>query len=122
MNPKGVSRRSFLRAGLFGTLGAAGVAALNWQGHASHAAADSTPTPYGGDNMAGMDMGGTPHPMVMPDVSGDVDHAANGFNPTDTLTAFDYGTLSTLPNGQTLREFEINAINKEIEIAPGIHF
>ena len=126
MKPSGISRRSFLRAGLFGTMGAAGVAALNWHGHPAPqpAGAPGTATPgLYGTALEGMDMGsGTPHPMVMPDVNGEVDHAANGFNPTDTLTDFDYGTVSTLPNGQTLREFQINAINKEIEIAPGIKF
>ena len=35
---------------------------------------------------------------------GDVDFEKNGFNPTDTLYDFDYGKVSTLPNGQTLRE------------------
>ncbi len=38
------------------------------------------------------------------------------------LTTFDYGTVSTLPNGQTLREYEIVAFDKEIEIAPGVFF
>ena len=44
----------------------------------------------------------------------------NGFNPTDILTDFDYGKVSTLENGQTLREYEIFAINKDIEVMPGI--
>ncbi len=32
------------------------------------------------------------------------------------------GTVSILPDGRTLRSFEIHAVNKEIEIAPGIFF
>ena len=52
----------------------------------------------------------------------DVDHAGNGFNPSDILWDFDYGKVSTLANGQTLREFEIVALNKEIEVVPGINF
>jgi FtsP/CotA-like multicopper oxidase with cupredoxin domain len=55
-------------------------------------------------------------------VVGEVDHAANGFNPTDMLTDFDYGTISTLPNGQTLREYTIVSSNKTIEVAPGVSF
>ncbi len=51
---------------------------------------------------------------------GEVDHAANGFNPDHTLTDFDYGKTSTLPDGRTLREYDIFAANKEIEVAPGI--
>jgi FtsP/CotA-like multicopper oxidase with cupredoxin domain len=53
---------------------------------------------------------------------GEVDHVANGFNPDDILTDFDYGTPSTLPDGRTLREHHIFAANKEIEVAPGIKF
>ena len=122
MNPKQISRRSFLRAGLFGSVGVAAVAAL--QPQTLPPPAGPTPTPSGssyGSDMSGMDMSGTGM-MVMPNVNGEVNHVANGFNPTDTLTDFDYGTVSTLPNGQTLHEYEIDAINKDIEIAPGIHF
>lgn len=55
-------------------------------------------------------------------VVGEVDHAANGFNPTDMLTGFDYGAVSTLPSGQTLREYTIVSTNKTIEVAPGVSF
>jgi FtsP/CotA-like multicopper oxidase with cupredoxin domain len=53
---------------------------------------------------------------------GQVDHEANGFHPMDILYDFDYGTVSEMENGQTLREFTIYAMDKEIEIAPGIYF
>lgn len=55
----------------------------------------------------------------MPGTVGEVDHEANGFNPTDTLTDFDYGETSTLPNGQTLREYKIVVIM--IAIGIGFH-
>ena len=58
--------------------------------------------------------------MIMPGTVGEVDHAANGFNPTDLLTDFDYGTVSTLPSGQTLREYQFIAQIKDIEVVPGI--
>ena len=71
MKSNGISRRSFLRAGLFGTMGAAGVAALNWQGHtAGHLAAahgTATPGPYGA-GMDVMDMGSgakNPRPLTV---------------------------------------------------------
>ena len=51
-----------------------------------------------------------------------VDHRANGFNPTDVLRDFDYGKTRRLASGRTLREWEIVALDKEIEIAPGIKF
>lgn len=55
-------------------------------------------------------------------VAGDVDSAANGFDPMDILTEFDYGTVSTLPSGQTLREYQLIASEKVIEIAPGVTY
>ena len=58
----------------------------------------------------------------MPGSEGDVDHAANGFNPTDILTDFDYGRISTLPNGQTFREYDVFAAVKMVEILPGIQY
>jgi FtsP/CotA-like multicopper oxidase with cupredoxin domain len=53
---------------------------------------------------------------------GDVDHARNGFNPHDILTDFDTGEVSTLPDGRCLRQFAVTAIDREIEIAPGVFF
>jgi FtsP/CotA-like multicopper oxidase with cupredoxin domain len=45
-----------------------------------------------------------------------------GFDPSAFLTAFDYGSVSKLPGGQTLREYNLLAVDKEIEIAPGVFF
>jgi FtsP/CotA-like multicopper oxidase with cupredoxin domain len=53
---------------------------------------------------------------------GEVDHAHNGFDPHEMLQDWDFGRVSTLPSGQTLREFNIYAIDKDIEVAPGVHF
>jgi FtsP/CotA-like multicopper oxidase with cupredoxin domain len=53
---------------------------------------------------------------------GTVDHEANGFDPHEMLTDWDFGEVSTLPNGQTLREYQIVSVDKEIEIAPGVFF
>ena len=53
---------------------------------------------------------------------GDVDSARNGFDPSLMLTDWETGTVSQLPDGRTLRSFEIGAVDKEIEIAPGIMF
>src|SRR5215218_5627024 len=63
-----------------------------------------------------------PMPMTHNMVEGDVDLTANGFDPTTMLTDFDYGTVSTLPSGQTLREYQLVATEKLIEIAPGVTF
>jgi FtsP/CotA-like multicopper oxidase with cupredoxin domain len=53
---------------------------------------------------------------------GEVDHARNGFDPHQMLTDWDTGTVTRLPDGRVLREFDIVAQDKEIEIAPGIFF
>jgi FtsP/CotA-like multicopper oxidase with cupredoxin domain len=51
-----------------------------------------------------------------------VDHEANGFNPTDTLRDFDYGKTRRLASGRLLREWHLIAADKEIEVAPGVKF
>ena len=51
---------------------------------------------------------------------GTVDHQQNGFDPTAMLTEWDVGMVSTMDDGRTLRTFEVEAIDKEIEIAPGV--
>lgn len=62
------------------------------------------------------------HPMYMPGFDGEIDHEANGFNPTDILTDFDWGRESRLNDGTILREYDITAINKDIEVMPGTYY
>jgi FtsP/CotA-like multicopper oxidase with cupredoxin domain len=44
------------------------------------------------------------------------------FDPGAFLTQFETGRASVLASGQTLREFELVAMDREIEIAPGVFF
>ena len=53
---------------------------------------------------------------------GEVDHEANGFDPSKILTDWDVGTVETGADGRVVRVFEIDAVDKEIEIAPGLKF
>lgn len=53
---------------------------------------------------------------------GEVDNTRNGFDPSAMLTHWDTGTVSRLPDGRTLRTFEVRAEDKEIEIVPGVIF
>jgi len=53
---------------------------------------------------------------------GSVDHRANGFDPAALLRDFDSGKTRRLASGRVLREWEIVAEDKEIEIAPGIRY
>ncbi|HEY0606254.1 MAG TPA: multicopper oxidase domain-containing protein [Herpetosiphonaceae bacterium] len=111
-DPGTFSRRSLLRGvGLFGL--ASGAAALRQRFFSA-----DIPTAQA---QTGTD-GHTGHGTYGNITEGDVDAAANGFDPTAMLTDFDYGTVSTLANGQTLREYRLVAAEQLIEIAPGVTF
>jgi FtsP/CotA-like multicopper oxidase with cupredoxin domain len=64
--------------------------------------------------------GGTAGPTFRPGVT--VDHASNGFQPTEMLRDFDWGKTRRLASGRVLREWTLIAGDKEIEVAPGVHF
>jgi FtsP/CotA-like multicopper oxidase with cupredoxin domain len=126
---KTLSRRNFIKLSGLAVAGAtAGIAGLRSQAAASQPGVESIPgsdvhSDLSGDAAVGQETSDvTGHEMIMPDVNGEVDHAANGFDPTAILTDFDYGTVSLLPSGQTLREYEIIASDKDIEVVPGINF
>jgi FtsP/CotA-like multicopper oxidase with cupredoxin domain len=112
------SRRDFIRAGAFTVLGTAGAAAL---AHATQPAG-AAPPPQEEHDEAAHGTGMLTTMEGMPNVVGQVDHERNGFNPTDILTDFDYGQVSELENGQTLREYNFLALDKLIELVPGIEY
>ena len=121
MNGWRLSRRSLLRAGtasaaLAGVGGALAALLPPRSGAVStgpHPGKDGAPTQH-----AGPDGHGTTAMMTV----GQVDTVAMGFDPSAFLTAFDDGSVSRLPDGRTLREYQIVAADKEIEIAPGVVF
>lgn len=103
-----LSRRNFFKLGaLGGAAGLAGLALTRVQ------AQTATPEPAGHGSHAGLNM-----PML----AGEVDHAANGFNPSDVLTDFDAGVVSVLETGQTLHTYDFFAINRTLEVAPGLTY
>ncbi len=114
-----VARRAFLKAGLFTGVVGAGSALAAWghrvldpgHDHSALAAGEADHQAGGGHGSHG-GMG----------VVGKVNHARNGFDPHEMLYDWDFGEVSTLPNGQRLREYRIVAVDKEIEIAPGVFF
>jgi FtsP/CotA-like multicopper oxidase with cupredoxin domain len=64
-----------------------------------------------------------PHEGHTPGMTvGDVDIARLGFDPSVLVSTFDYGEATTMADGTVVREWEIAAYDKEIEIAPGIFF
>ncbi len=103
-----LNRRKFWQAGAIGALSIAGATTLVQTSTAQQTDSDASHN------------GHDPKSMYMPGTGGDVNHEFNGFNPTDILTDFDYGKVSILENGQTLREYEIFAGDKDVEVAPGI--
>lgn len=105
-----ISRRNLLKVGAWSGA-AAGLAALVGQPPARAQAPVITHNEH---------LLSAAHGANMP--VGQVDHARNGFTPLDLATEFDYGEVSTLPDGRTLREFRMVATEREIEIAPGVFF
>lgn len=121
--PEGVSRRGLLLSGLAAAGGAAALAgtALAQSAPAhdmSKMGNDSAREPASPYAAPPAHAGG--HGQMM--TAGTVDPATNGFDPYLMLTDWELGAISTLPDGRTLRTFEVEAIDKEIEIAPGVMF
>ncbi len=110
-----LNRRDFLKtilsgSALFGTtaIGRLGLREIN--GTAALAPEQNSPQQAGHGDHGGM---GT---------VGEVDPKSSGIDTQAFLSDFDYGTISELENGQTLREYNIVAVDREIEIAPGVFF
>lgn len=115
MGPKTMSRRDWLKLGGVGVAGLSGtsVLALARRGgaaaaleHAGVQEAIHSPT-----ELAQLRMG----------VFGD-HPPADGFDPDAFLFDFDYGDVSRDEAGRTVREYEIVAVDREIEVAPGVWF
>jgi manganese oxidase len=94
---KKVSRRDALKRGL---LGAAALASAASAGKAS--AIDDHPDPHT------VMSGGLPE--------------SPGIDPTAFLTAFDYGEVSRRANGQRVRDYRITAMDRRIELMPGLFY
>jgi FtsP/CotA-like multicopper oxidase with cupredoxin domain len=115
-SPFQITRRGLLWGGFSAAGGSvilASGASLAQSSHSGHAPAPATDPASLPDHSAA-------HGAMI--TVGDVDAARNGFDPAKLLTDWDTGTISKLPDGRTLRTFEVEAIDKEIEIAPGIMF
>jgi FtsP/CotA-like multicopper oxidase with cupredoxin domain len=59
------------------------------------------------------------HPLAHPS---SVDPVVNGFDPSLVLRDFDWGKTRRLAGGRTLREWELVASDKEIEIVAGVKY
>ena len=106
-NKAGVSRRTFIKmsgASVAGLAGVAGLQTLNRSAPPTQAEPAADAHAHGGIGTVGQ-----------------VDHAANGFDPHEILTDFDYGETHE-EDGRTVREWQITAVDREFEIAPGLYF
>jgi len=108
----GLSRRSFLQASGMGIAGLAGLLGLRALGPV-RVSAQVEGQPEAEAEHSGHGGAGT---------VGQVNHAANQFDPHEILTDFDYGEVSVDADGRTVRSWRIVAVDKSFEIAPGISF
>jgi FtsP/CotA-like multicopper oxidase with cupredoxin domain len=120
MSDRRLSRRKLLgaaatvpaAAGLHGLL-SGGFGAAPASAGSDHRHDHSHPQPHAGHE-------GFVHASFAPGRT--VDHGRNGFHPTELLRDFDYGKTRRLASGRVLREWEIVAHDKEIEVAPGVKY
>lgn len=114
-NTKKLSRRDFLKTAMGSGLAITGLAGISANKNVSA-------LPQGSGDLRIVSHGDSYNDHGNPGTVGQVDHEANGFDPLSLLYEWDYGEVSQLANGQTLREYNIAAVDKEIEIAPGLYF
>lgn len=99
-----VSRREALKRG---ALGLAGLTAASRVGE--------RPGPAG--------PAGDPPRAHQPEVAGTVGTVTRaGIDPLAFLEGFDYGVAERLASGQTRRTFQLSAVDREIEVAPGVFY
>lgn len=94
-----MSRRELLKRG---AAGAAGLALLGKTGEAAERLTSRARDPH---------------------AAGTVGTVGDGsLDPTAFLEHFDHGRVTRLPSGQMLREYQIHAVDREIEVAPGVFY
>ncbi len=103
----GLSRRTLLKGGALAGVAAVGGAALAQSGRQGGLLEPRAEIPH-------LHGAGGSGPIA--------DIQPGGFDPGAFATEFDYGKVSRLPDGRTLREYDIVALDREIEIAPGVWF
>ena len=120
LTKSGITRRTFLRASGAGLVGLAGSLGLRGLARADAPAAASSQPPLAAvAAICSADAQSDAHGGM--GTVGQVDHAANEFDPHEILTDFDMGELSE-ENGQPVRTWKMFAVDRDFEIAPGIHF
>ncbi len=107
-----LTRRRLIAAG--GLSGAAAVLA-------SHGGTATGQDPHAGHGGAGHPgHGGSGHADFRDGRT--VDHAFNGFDPHELVRDFDWGRTTRTASGRVIREWELVAVDRELEVAPGVRF
>ncbi len=114
---KRLTRRGFLRTGTAIVAGTAGAAAL-----AGNAAMLASAAPRRAQQPPGHDHAGTDMLGASPGFATQLDIPPATADPMQILTDFDMGQVSQLPDGRTLREYQITSYDREIEVAKGVVF
>jgi FtsP/CotA-like multicopper oxidase with cupredoxin domain len=114
-----LSRRKFLAAGGIGAAGAVAGAAVRGAGRAGADPSHANPEH---DHLSNaFARAHDAHAGHFGNLAvGDIDTSV--FDPSAYLTEFDWGKESKLPDGRTLREYAITAVDVPIEVAPGVEF
>ena len=118
--PSGISRRGMLRGSALGAAGLAGAASVVAVGGRDGASAKASANELKLDVPGYTNIDDFDHSHEPAGTVGEVDTTA--FDPMVFLESFDYGRQSKLSDGRTLREYEVIAVDKDIEIAPGVFF
>jgi manganese oxidase len=110
--PSGLSRRDFLKYGAAAgvTIGAGAALGRALAAETSSATYGSGPGAKGAASV-GETSGAAAADLVLPPN-----------DPFVALEKFDRGKESKLPDGTTLREYEFYAVDRELEVAPGVKF
>ncbi len=120
MRAEKVSRREWLKLGAVGVAGLSGATLLDLAGRGGArgalAAAGIAP-PTRGRGHAGSHAGQEEAMGVVGDTRPEGD-----FDPGAFLTHFDYGTVGTRADGRTVRRWDVVAVDREIQIAPGVWY
>ena len=120
MSKRQLNRRALLQAGA-GTGAIAGAAAALPFLVASGQTPAGTPPPTHNGHPATPEK--TAHDAhSLSSTVGDIDVAGLGIDPSEFIQTFDYGKTTIMADGTVVREWELIAIDREIEIAPGIFF
>ncbi|MCS1352000.1 multicopper oxidase domain-containing protein [Mechercharimyces sp. CAU 1602] len=113
---RGWSRRHFLKAGIGGVLGTAGAMLLPGLLGNGNRVETGTSHAMGGMSHGSGDHKMDPNKMTKKASKESLDNAHR------ILKEFDYGEVEKLEDGRTLRKYTITAMEKEVEIAPGVFY